>query len=314
MAKKYTTQEILDMAVGLIEEDLAADYNGDGKVTVKDARYSIRESNGLRGDESPVMAQNVLDKLINRTGSFSYDVSGDPLYRKYRDMYRSEGKTAAEDILGLSASLTGGWGNSYGTKAAQSVYGQYMKKADEKADELEKQAYDRYRDETDSLISLYKILSDNEEEYFDRQEQKEDSFRDLAFKAADAGDYSLLESLGIDISALKGDEEWKMAELLAKYSDYSGLKDLGVDLSGLGNKELIEAGKLFASYGDYTLLRLLGVNTDRLDYKELLDTAEIFASYGDYSLLKLLGVDTSEKEELSLLEKLILKNRSEKEV
>ncbi len=278
MAKKYSPKEILDMSVGLIEKDLAADLNNDGDITAADARLADRLQSGLPDDSgtasSPsreLMSKDVLDKLIDRTGSFSYDINGDPLYRQYKDLYKKEGKTAAEDVFGLASSLTGGWGNSYGLRASSDVMKEYSSKADEKGAELEKQAYDRFNNETEKLYSLYKLLSDKESEEKKLQAENIENFKNLAFKAADIGDYSLLESIGIDTSALKGNEEWKMAELLAKYSDYSGLKELGVDLGKLQYDELLDTGKLFAEYGDYTLLKLLGVNTENREKEDMLE-------------------------------------------
>ena len=148
---------------------------------------------------------------------------------------------------------------------------QPIKKADAKASELENLAYERFNDETEKLYSLYGILSDKENSEKKLAADSIEDFRNLAFKAADLGDYSLLEEIGIDTSKLKGDEEWKMAELLAKYGDYSGLQALGVDTSRLTDKEKQELAELFAKYGDYSALRALGVNTDNRELEEYYD-------------------------------------------
>ena len=321
MAKKYSPQDILDMAAGLIEKDMAADLDADGKITSWDARYALREESGLpptdsgssSGDKNEpsgtLMSKDILDKLINRTGSFSYDVSGDPLYRQYRDMYKAQGENEAEHIFGLAANLSGGWGNSYGLTAASDVLSRYAKKADDKAVELEEKARGRFNDETEMLYSLYELLSEREAGEKKSQQEYADNFRELAFKAADIGDYSLLEGLGIDTSALKGDEEWKMAELLAKYSDYSGLEKLGVDLSKLRYDEIKETAKLFAQYGDYTLLKLLGMDSSNKELGTFLEIAKLFAQYGDFSLLEKLGADASGRKEKEKLENLILQNK-----
>lgn len=283
MAKKYSAQDILRMSVGLLEEDLSADLDADGKVTSADARIAMKKQDelpstdtdsdsGIDTDSSAsVMAEDILDKIINRTGSFSYDINEDKLYGQYKDMYKEEGRTAAEDIFGLASSLTGGWGNSYALKLSGDVLAEYSKKADSKKAELEKQAYERFNDETEKLYSLYEILADKEYSEKKLAAEKIEDLRSFAFKAADIGDYSLLKDLGIDTSGLEGDEQWDMAELLAKYSDYSGLKELGVDLSKLTADELLETGELFAKYGDYTLLKLFGVNTENREKEELLE-------------------------------------------
>lgn len=274
MAKKYSSKEILDMAVGLIEKDMAADLNSDGKISAADARVALRQEQGLPAESATsgsLVSEDVLNRIINRTGSFSYDINGDNLYRQYKNMYEKEGQREAENVLGLAASLTGGYGNSYGAKLSSDVLSEYSEKADRKREELENKAYERFNDETDRLVSLYKILSDKEYDEKKLEAERLENMKSTAFKAADIGDYSLLENLGIDTSKLKGDEQWDMAQLLAKYSDYSGLKELGVDLSSLQADKLISVAQLFADYGDYTLLKLLGVNTQNKEKEDLLD-------------------------------------------
>ena len=274
MAKKYSSKEILDMAVGLIEKDMAADLNSDGKISAADARVALRQEQGLPAESATsgsLVSEDVLNRIMNRTGSFSYDINGDNLYRQYKNMYEKEGQREAENVLGLAASLTGGYGNSYGAKLSSDVLSEYSEKADRKREELENKAYERFNDETDRLVSLYKILSDKEYDEKKLEAERIENMKSTAFKAADIGDYSLLENLGIDTSKLKGDEQWDMAQLLAKYSDYSGLKELGVDLSSLQADKLISVAQLFADYGDYTLLKLLGVNTQNKEKEDLLD-------------------------------------------
>ena len=274
MAKKYSSKEILDMAVGLIEKDMAADLNSDGKISAADARVALRQEQGLPAESATsgsLVSEDVLNRIMNRTGSFSYDINGDNLYRQYKNMYEKEGQREAENVLGLAASLSGGYGNSYGAKLSSDVLSEYSEKADRKREELENKAYERFNDETDRLVSLYKILSDKEYDEKKLEAERIENMKSTAFKAADIGDYSLLENLGIDTSKLKGDEQWDMAQLLAKYSDYSGLKELGVDLSSLQADKLISVAQLFADYGDYTLLKLLGVNTQNKEKEDLLD-------------------------------------------
>ncbi len=274
MAKKYSSKEILDMAVGLIEKDMAADLNSDGKISAADARVALRQEQGLPAESATsgsLVSEDVLNRIMNRTGSFLYDINGDNLYRQYKNMYEKEGQREAENVLGLAASLTGGYGNSYGAKLSSDVLSEYSEKADRKREELENKAYERFNDETDRLVSLYKILSDKEYDEKKLEAERLENMKSTAFKAADIGDYSLLENLGIDTSKLKGDEQWDMAQLLAKYSDYSGLKELGVDLSSLQADKLISVAQLFADYGDYTLLKLLGVNTQNKEKEDLLD-------------------------------------------
>ena len=271
MAKKYTSDEILKMAVGLIEKDLAADNDMDGKITSADARYQSRLESGLNPMGSvSLMAENIVNKIIRENSSYSYDVNSDKLYNQYKKMYEDMGERSAEDVMGLASSLTGGYGNSYALTAAAGEREKYNRLFAEKAGELEKEAYDRYKDSLSELYSLYNILTDEEK----RQEEKEKAALDFALTAASKGDNSYLKELGIevkekeDLSAL-----YEKAELFAKYKDYSLLEELGVDLSALDKDDLMELGEYYAKYGDYSILKGLGVDTsdrEKEDYYDLL--------------------------------------------
>ena len=269
MAKKYTSQEILDMAVGLIEKDLAADNDGDGNITAADARYQKRLDSGLLPlDNVSLMAESIVNKIIRDTDSYSYDVNSDRLYNEYKKMYGEMGDRAAEDAMGLASALTGGYGNSYALSQASREREKYNDKLSERAMELEKEAYSRHNDSLSSLYSLYELLTDAEK----RQEEKEKAALDFALSAASKGDSSYLKELGIQPD--ETEELIKRAELFAKYKDYSLLKELGVDLSALDKEELMELGEYYAKYGDYSILESLGVDTsDRelMQYYELLE-------------------------------------------
>ena len=102
--KVYLPDEILKMAVGLIEPDVFnADYTGDGKITADDARTNNRIASGLSVDV-PVSDggvtgnsvagsfsvsnayQNQADaiyKKIQETPDFSYDFNEDAVFRRF---------------------------------------------------------------------------------------------------------------------------------------------------------------------------------------------------------------------------------------
>lgn len=263
MAKKTKPYEdISDPAKSSKEQDA---YSSDAKGGLA----KIKEGVVLRPEILPdnVTSKDYLDKMIREASSFSYDVNADPLYKEYRDMYAKESSLAAKNVFGLASALTGGYGNSYALSAVNGVVNDYIDKLSESASSLRDEAYEKHRDKVSDLYNAYKAYSEREDKEYERALEKEEKESDakaeaysLAFKAADAGDYSLLQRLGIDISELVKREEEERAQLLAKYGDYSGLKEIGVDISELEKEELTEIARLFASYGDYRLLEQMGAD------------------------------------------------------
>lgn len=277
--KSFKADDILKMSVNLIERDMAADLDKDGKISANDARIKLREESGLASPKVPsentassVLAEDIVDRIIGQSSSYSYDVNSDPLYKQYSELYKNEGLLSAKDVFGLASSLTGGYGNSYGLTAAGNVMDRANEKTALKAEELEEKAYDRHFDELERMYDILDMLYENE----DRQTEKEDRQReikkdalDFALSAADSGDYYYLEKLGIDIKGLQNKDISDRAQLLAKYGDYSGLSEIGIDITKLEKDELKEMATLFAKYGDYSLLKLLGADTSNRETEDL---------------------------------------------
>ena len=306
MAKKFKADEIIQMAVGLIPADMEADYNLDGKVTASDARYVMREDAGMLPlDTKSAMAENIVNRIVKESSSFSYDADSDPLFSQYKKQYERQGSLAAEDIMGRASAQTGGYGNSYASKIAADKMSEYSALTAEKAEELEEKAYKRHLDNIDSLYSLYSLMSDEEQKEADRQK----AAIDFAVLASGMGDDSFIKALGIEPEDDDFQKLKERAELFAKYGDYSGLEALGIDTSSLKDSKRYDYAELLAKYGDYSALEELGVDTSRLTSEEKRDIAQLFAKYGDYSLLKSLGVDTTDRETEEYYDRLIKKQK-----
>ena len=106
-----------------------------------------------------------------------------------------------------------------------------------------------------------------------------------AWTAAENGDYSFLEALGMDTSGMREDKAMNEALSAAKYGDYSGLKYMGVDTSAVEYADLLDTAAKIAKQGDYSFLEALGVDVGGLKSKDKLEKALALAKYGDYSLL-----------------------------
>ena len=277
MSKRITRQDILDMAVNKLPPDMAADVNQDGKITPEDARLA---PDGIDVEDA-LMSRELMDRLMTMP-DFGYDREEDPLYRQYRDMYERAGEKAAENAFGLAASYTGGYGNTYAASAANDAYAMYMDRLAAKGEALEQQAYDRYRDDRSDLYRRLEAAAALEKESYDRayqqeRDRKDDAYREdelrlkeqsaeqsrldaligFAFDAADKGDFSYLDALGVDTGALRQKETMDEAAFYARYGDLSGLKAMGVDVSRLKKDQLFDVAALFAKYGNYSLLKLL---------------------------------------------------------
>lgn len=186
--------------------------------------------------DSTELSAGLLSRLLNSSRR-EYEPQADSLYRQYRDMYSEGAKKAAENAYGLAASNSGGWGSSYALSAARGAYSDYMKGLDSKAAELQESAEKRAESERESLIDAYRLAGDYEDRLLKRASEKESS----AYRAAkDAGDYSRLQALGIDVSQLKNEDLYDIAKIYAQYGDYSLLSGLGVDTSAKRSEQALE--------------------------------------------------------------------------
>ena len=121
-------------------------------------------------------AQQTAQALLNRPG-FSYDPAADPLYRSAKDQYLRQGRKAMEDVLGRTASLSGGYASSYAqTQASQAYDDQLTRLAALLPDYYERAraAYDRetadLRDELGTALGLY---DKDYQVWLDRQSARE---------------------------------------------------------------------------------------------------------------------------------------------
>ncbi len=294
MAKKvYDADEIMKMAVGLIEPDIEnADYDGDGKITSGDARTNNRISSGLSidtpvvgntgitntgsgGNKNNVFAvsnayQNQADaiyKRIQETPDFKYDFNEDAVFKTLQEQFLKDGRLAAENVAGQAAALSGGYANSYGATAAGQAYMGAIGDLYDVVPELEAAAYSRYRDKKADELQNWEILqnkADKERVYAENERAYNDSrdayLWELALQKAQLGDYSDLRDLGVDTTGHEFDSLFNKALSLAQVGDYSGLKALGVDVSTAEKQNALDFAIAAASYGDYSFLKALGIN------------------------------------------------------
>lgn len=154
---------------------------------VKDAfdNYTNHKLNNKPSDYSfsgSELLNQTQDKYFNKE-NFSYDVSTDPLYTQYKEMYQTQGKKAMEDSVGNAISQTGGYGNSYAQTVGMSTYNDYMGELSNIIPELYSAAYSRYESELENLESKLGYLLDKDKseysKYLDSYKFYEDESDDL---------------------------------------------------------------------------------------------------------------------------------------
>ena len=118
---------------------MAANKN-EKETGTKVPKYSSNYTSAIKDNLTKVMSN----------GRFSYNADSDKLFGQYKDSYEKAGQKAMEDTVGNASLLTGGYANSYAVTAGQQAYNEYMQKLSDKIPELEKRAYERYRDDEDS--------------------------------------------------------------------------------------------------------------------------------------------------------------------
>lgn len=103
--------------------------------------------------------KSLYDQIVNRE-KFRYNASEDPMWQNYLDQYTTKGKMAMMDTMGQAASLTGGYGSSYGQQVGQQTYQGYLQEANQAIPEFYGMALDAYTREGDAMNQQYGMLGD----------------------------------------------------------------------------------------------------------------------------------------------------------
>ena len=119
--------------------------------------------------ESPYSTQ--IEELYNKVTNpekFTYDPNADPLYQMYADRYNQSAKQSMQDTMAEAASLTGGYGNSYATAAAQQAYDSQMQGLNDALPTLYNQAYGEYTDRQNQLLNQLQTAQSMDETAYSR--------------------------------------------------------------------------------------------------------------------------------------------------
>ena len=108
---------------------------------------------------------NALMSQIEGREKFSYDFNTDPLFQNALQGAMSAGQTAMQDTIGQASALTGGYGSSYATSAANQTYNQFVKGAYDSLPDyyaLAKNAYDQEGQELYDRLGMYRTADETE--------------------------------------------------------------------------------------------------------------------------------------------------------
>jgi len=109
----------------------------------------------------------LINEIMNRE-KFSYDADTDPLFQQMLASSMNSGKLAMEDTIGTAASLTGGYGNSYATRAGNSAYNQYISEAYENLPDYYNLAMQAYEMEGNQMLNKLGVLRDADDTEYSR--------------------------------------------------------------------------------------------------------------------------------------------------
>lgn len=109
----------------------------------------------------------MISKIQNRD-PFEYDVDQDMLFQQYLASSMASGKTAMQDTMGQAAALTGGYGSTYATSAANQQYNAYIQDAYNNLPEYYQMAMEAYQMEGEEMYNQLAMLSDADRNEYER--------------------------------------------------------------------------------------------------------------------------------------------------
>lgn len=111
---------------------------------------------------------NSLMDTINNRAAFNYDPDNDPLFQQYLSSSMDKGKTAMTDTMAQASALTGGYGSTYATAAANGAYNNFIQDAYDNLPEYYQTALDTYNGETQNLYNKLGMYNTADQIEYDR--------------------------------------------------------------------------------------------------------------------------------------------------
>lgn len=105
---------------------------------------------------------------IQNRDPFSYDVDKDTLFQQALASAMNSGQTAMQNTIGQASDLTGGYGSSYATSAANQQYNAYIQDAYNNLPEYYQMALEAYQMEGEDMYNQLAMLSDADSKEYER--------------------------------------------------------------------------------------------------------------------------------------------------
>lgn len=189
----------------------------------KNLEEGLPDRPGAYGGRWEEELEAVLGAILGR-GDFAYDPASDPLYRMLQESYVNQGRNAMLDTLGRSASLTGGYGNSYADLVGQQAYQAELQGLNDRLPELYRLALDAYDRQSQADYDRYAAILGMDERDYSRWQDGQNAW--LAERDYLAGRYDT--ERGFDYSWFRdevGDDQWQAEfdESVRRYDHQHGL-------------------------------------------------------------------------------------------
>ena len=189
---------------------------------------------------------SLYDQIMNRP-KFSYDVNRDPLFQQYKTQYVSQGQRAMQDVMGQSAALTGGYGNSWGSAAGYQAYQRYLQLLNDRIPELEQRAFDRYQYDGDELRRNMNLASSL---YNAEYSQYRDAASD--WKAAvSAAESAYSRAASADLSAWKNLQDYYRSLAQMENENYWKTQDMAYQRDKMDRDDAYRRDQLAQSQSQY---------------------------------------------------------------
>lgn len=203
-------------------------------------------------------AEKLMQAILNRE-KFSYNPETDPLYGSYKKQYTREGQRATQDAIGAAAAATGGIPSSYAVTAATQAGDYYAAQMADKIPELEQLAYQKYMNEHQMRLNdLDVVRAEEQSDYAKFLDQLEQHNADRNFAYGQHLDE-------IDSQTAERAEALERALMAAEFGDYSFIEKMGVTpaltekTSGMDLMDQLKFAEAAAKQGDSSFLAALGI-------------------------------------------------------
>lgn len=164
---KYAYDNVYNEAVNYIQNGKAQESRRNYQNDFDDWMYEfMRDNRQPTEPKSDPRIDEMLNQILNRD-KFSYDVTTDPLYQQYAQMYQREGDRATREAMADAAAMAGGM-NTYAMTAAQQANNYYNSKLNDVIPELYNLAYDKYLKDIDLQVQNLGILQNMDDRQYAR--------------------------------------------------------------------------------------------------------------------------------------------------